>query len=275
MMIHKLHENWKMCIAGTEDYIPAAVPGSVYQDLLANGRMEDPYYRDNEMKALKIMEDDFEYVCVFDVGAGLLKCDAVLLHFDGIDTVADIWLNGTRIASVENMHRTWEFPVKEILRETGNELKVTLHSPTKYIREADAREHIPGSGDAMDGFPYLRKAHCMFGWDWGPRLPDAGIWRDVKLIGFNEARIDSVYVTQVHADGRVTLKLDVDVERLGEEHLRRFGRDDGRLSGLSCQVTLTDPEGRKRVFGHEEAMAGIVIENPGLWWPNGYGKQPL
>lgn len=153
MMIHKLHENWKMCIAGTEDYIPATVPGSVYHDLLANGRMEDPYYRDNEMKALKVMEDDFEYVSVFDVEAGLLKCDAVLLHFDGIDTVADIFFNGTRIASVENMHRTWEFPVKEILRETGNELKVVLHSPTKYIREAYAREHIPGSGDA---FPILR-----------------------------------------------------------------------------------------------------------------------
>ena len=275
MMIHKLHENWKMCIAGTEDYIPATVPGSVYHDLMANGRMEDPYYRDNEMKALKIMEDDFEYVSVFDVEAGLLKCDAVLLHFDGIDTVADIFFNGTRIASVENMHRTWEFPVKEILRETGNELKVVLHSPTKYIREAYAREYIPGSGDAMDGFPYLRKAHCMFGWDWGPRLPDAGIWRDVKLIGFNEARIDSVYVTQVHADGRVTLKLDVDVERLGEEHLRRFGRDGDRLSGLSCRVILTDPEGQKKICSHEEAMAGIVIENPRLWWPNGYGSQPL
>lgn len=275
MMIHKLHENWKMCIAGTEDYIPATVPGSVYHDLLANGRMEDPYYRDNEMKALKIMEDDFEYMCVFDVEAGLLKCDAVLLHFGGIDTVADIFFNGTRIASVENMHRTWEFPVKEILRETGNELKVVLHSPTKYIREAYAREHIPGSGDAMDGFPYLRKAHCMFGWDWGPRLPDAGIWRDVKLIGFNEARIDSVYVTQVHADSRVTLKLDVDVERLGEEHLRRFGRDDDRLSGLSCRVILTGPEGQKKIYSHEEAMAGIVVENPGLWWPNGYGNQPL
>ena len=162
MIIQKLHENWKMCIAGTGDYLPASVPGSVYNDLLANGRMEDPYYRDNETKALGVMEDDFEYVSRFDVEGGLLECDQVLLHFDGIDTLGDIWINGTWIGDVNNMHRTWEFPVKGILHETGNELKVVLHSPTKFIREEYEKDPIPGSGDAMRGFPYLRKAHCDF-----------------------------------------------------------------------------------------------------------------
>lgn len=275
MVIQKIHENWKMCTAGTGEYLPASVPGSVYNDLLANGRMEDPYYRDNETKALALMEKDYEYVAIFDAEEGISDCGQVLLRFEGIDTLGDIWLNGGWIGNVNNMHRTWEFPVKGLLRETGNELKVTLHSPTKFIREEYEREPIPGSGDAMRGFPYLRKAHCMFGWDWGPRLPDAGIWRDVKLVGFDEARIDSVYITQVHEENKVTLRLDVDVERLGEERLRRFGRDDARLSGLSCRVTVTDPEGRRRVYGHREVMDGIVIEEPRLWWPNGYGSQPL
>lgn len=275
MIVRKLHDNWKMCVAGSGEYIPARVPGSVYNDLLENGRMEDPYYRDNEGKALKIMENDFEYVTVFDAEPEILDSDQVLLHFDGIDTIGDIFLNGQKLAHVENMHRTWEFPVKGSLRRTGNELKVILYSPTEYIRKADEEEWLPGSTDAMKGFPYLRKAHCMFGWDWGPRLPDAGIWRDVKLLAFNTARIDSVYITQVHEDGGVTLKLDVDVERLGEEHLRRFGRDDARLSGLSCRVILTDPDGRKKTYGHREAMEGIRVEAPRLWWPNGYGKQPL
>ena len=275
MIIRKLHESWKMRIAGTEEFIPAEVPGSVYNDLLAAGRMEDPYYRDNEEKALKVMDDDFEYVSVFDVERNILDCEAVMLRFDGIDTVADICLNGKWIAYVENMHRTWEFPVKEILREKGNELKVVLHSPTKFIQKEYEKEPIPGSGDAMRGFPYLRKAHCMFGWDWGPRLPDAGIWRDVKLVGFDEARIDSVYITQTHEENKVTLKLDVDVERLGEERLRRFGRDDGRLSGLCCRVKVTAPQGEEKVYSHEEMMAGIRLENPRLWWPNGYGEQPL
>lgn len=275
MVIRKLHENWKMCTAGTNDYIPAVVPGSVYNDLLLNGRMEDPYYRDNELRALRIMDDDFEYITEFDVPGEILARKEVLLHFDGIDTVADLYLNGEWIAYVENMHRTWEFPVKGLLREDGNELKVVLHSPTKFIQKANEKEAILGSTDAMAGFPHLRKAHCMFGWDWGPRLPDAGIWRDVCLIGFDDARIDSVYITQKHEGGSVTLKLDVDVDRISEEFIRRFGEDDERLSGLSIRVTVTDPDGKESIYDHAAAMEGIVIEKPQLWWPNGYGSQPL
>lgn len=275
MIIAKLHDNWSMCKAGTGDYIPAKVPGSVYNDLILNGRMEDPYYRDNELKALKIMDDDFEYVTSFDAPAGILSCQEVILHFDGLDTVADIFLNGQWLAYVENMHRTWEFPVKELLKETGNELKIVFHSPTKYIKEANEKDPILGTTDAMAGFNYIRKAHCMFGWDWGPRLPDAGIWRDVKLIGFDDARLDSVYITQKHSEGKVELTFDVDVDRISQEFLRRFGEDDDRLKNLCLRVTVTDPDGKERVYDHEAVMAGITIENPKLWWPNGYGSQPL
>ena len=275
MITAQLHQNWRMRQVGQEDFLPAAVPGSVYNDLLANGKMEDPYYRDNELKALRIMEHDFEYVTAFDVPEGILDCEEVLLHFDGIDTVADIYLNGQWLAYVENMHRTWEFPVKDSLREEGNELRVVLHSPLAFLKAANEKDPIIIPTDGVDGFPHLRKAHCMFGWDWGPRLPDAGIWRDVKLIGFDDARIDSVYITQIHADGRVTLALDVDVDRISEEFLRRFGEDDERLEGLSVRVTVTDPAGESHTYSHEETMEGIVIEDPQLWWPNGYGAQPL
>ena len=126
MIVRKLHDNWKMRMAGSGEYLPARVPGSVYNDLLENGRMEDPYYRDNELKALKIMENDFEYATVFDAEREELERECVLLHFDGIDTIGDIFLNGQKLAHAENMHRTWEFPVKGILRERGNELKVIL-----------------------------------------------------------------------------------------------------------------------------------------------------
>lgn len=110
MLIQKLNENWQMCINNTEEFLPAAVPGSVYQDLLDNGRMEDPYYRDNELKALKIMDNDFTYVTYFDAPEEIREREEVLLHFDGIDTIADISLNGTLLGSVRNMHRIWEFP---------------------------------------------------------------------------------------------------------------------------------------------------------------------
>lgn len=273
MQIQKLNENWQMCINGTGEFLPAAVPGSVYQDLLDNGRMEDPYYRDNELKALKIMDNDFTYVTRFDVPEAIRGRESVLLHFDGIDTIGDVFLNGTLLGSVKNMHRTWEFPVKELLLAAGNELKVVLHSPTRFIREAYEERPVEGSSDAMKGFPYLRKAHCMFGWDWGPRLPDAGIWRDVDLIGFDTARLDGVYLSQEHGDGRVSLKARIDVDVLKENHSCRFGREEKELQGLTWRMKVADPEGNVVFEGlcPEEA----VIENPRLWWPNGYGSQPL
>ncbi len=268
---------WQMCVDGTEEYVPATVPGSVYQDLLDNGKMEDPYYRDNELKSLKVMDDDFTYVTEFEASAELCSRENVVLHFDGIDTVADIWLNKSHVAYVNNMHRTWEFPVKELIKSGANELKVTLHSPTKYVEEAYQKRPIEGSSDAMRGFPYLRKAHCMFGWDWGPRLPDAGIWRAVRLIAFDEVRLDGVYITQKHESGLVTLQMRVDVEKAGYERTLAFGTDDGKLSGYSYRVTVTDPDG-KTVTGSyacDGSAQEIRIENPKLWWPNGYGDQPL
>ncbi len=214
MVTVNLCENWRMRRVGTEEFLPGSVPGSVYYDLLRNGRMEDPFYRDNELKALALMEEDYEYRTVFDEAEELFACEEVFLHFDGIDTVADVYLNDAWLGHTENMHRTWEFPVGSLLRKEGNELRVVLHSPAKFIRQANEKSPIIGSSDAMAGFPHLRKAHCMFGWDWGPRLPDAGIWREVKLLGVTDARIDGVYITQVHEKDRVSLRFQVDVDRL-------------------------------------------------------------
>lgn len=271
----KLHDNWQMCQSGTHDFMPAKIPGSVYNDLLLNHKMEDPYYRDNELKALKIMEHDFEYTTTFDIPEEILSSEKILLHFDGLDTIADIYLNNIWIAYVENMHRTWEFSIKELAKASDNVLKVVFHSPLKYIKEANEKDPILGSTDAMEGFPYLRKAHCMFGWDWGPRLPDAGIWRDVELIGFSDARIDNIYITQKHEPNKVTLEFAAEIERISQELLRCFGKDDDKLAGLSMQVSICDPDGQTTIYDHEHVLQGISIEYPMLWWPNGYGEQPL
>ena len=105
------------------------------------------------------------------------------------------------------MHRTWEFDVKGLLRPGENDIAVQFASPTKFIKEAYAASRADGSSDAMVGFPHIRKAHCMFGWDWGPRLPDAGIWRDMALIAVDTARIRDVLVLQHHENGAVRLEI--------------------------------------------------------------------
>ena len=180
--------------------VPATVPGSVYNDLLSAGKIPDPFYRDNEEEALKLMDHDFRYSRSFQVPPELLREERVLLRAEGLDTLATVRINGELVGEARNMHRIWEFDVKDVLREGENRIEILFASPTKFIKQAYAADPADGTTDAMVGFPLIRKAHCMFGWDWGPRLPDAGIWRDISLVGFHTARIRDVRVEQLHED---------------------------------------------------------------------------
>ena len=271
MIRQSISENWKMRRVGDEAFQEAAVPGTVYTDLLRNGNMEDPFFKDNELKALKLMDEDYEYVTQFACGEDIRSSRKVLLRFDGVDTIADIYLNDAKIGSPDNMHRTWEYEVKELLKPEENELRVVFHSPTRYIEEAFKVSQTHGSEDAMDGFVNIRKAHCMFGWDWGAHLPDAGLFRPVTLLGMDEARIDSVYITQKHTDGQVELTFDVEAN--SGAGTPEFAVCGGNESGLHYSVKVTDPEGT--VLTAENSPVTMTITEPMLWWPNGYGRQDL
>ncbi len=256
-----LNGAWTLNIPGSGfPEAKASVPGSVYHDLLTAGLIPDPFDRDNEDEVLKIMEYDFIYSRSFSVSPELLKSDRVLLRCHGLDTLAEVSINGEPAGSADNMHRTWEYDVKALLCAGENTIRIAFSSPTRYIHEAYEQNPLEGSSDAMRGFPYLRKAHCMFGWDWGPHLPDAGIWRDIELIGADTARLRDVYVAQRHEAGRVTLNIISHVERI----------TDG---AIKAAVTVTAPDGKE--FTAEGENCSLTIDDPQLWWPAGYGKQPL
>jgi beta-mannosidase len=258
------------------EYLPARVPGSVYTDLLLNKKMEDPFWRDNEDHALALMENDFEYVSCFTVSAELLGSSRVVLRCEGVDTLADLYLNGEFLGRAENMHRTWEYDVKDRLRVQGqeNSLRVVFHSPTRFIREAYRKSRTDGSPECMDGFPLIRKAHCMFGWDWGPRLPDAGIWRDIRLLGIDTARLENVLIRQKHRQDRVELRIVPGIEGIkagGETGFLTDGEIRG--AGLNYEVTVTTPRGEKAFY--PASPASVPVDNPLLWWPRGLGEQNL
>ena len=256
-----LNGPWTLDIPGSAfTAVPAEVPGSVYHDLLAAGRIPDPFYRDNETEALKLMEYDFHYSRAFQADGELLDCGAVLLRCEGLDTLAAVYINGAEAGRADNMHRVWEFDVKDLLREGENNIAVHFASPTKFIRESYAADPADGTADAMEGFPSLRKAHCMFGWDWGPRLPDAGIWRDISLIGVDTARIRDVLVKQFHEDGRAALEIDTHIIRLTD-------------APAEVRVSVTAPDGTVLTGAGETCQ--IEVPDPWLWWPAGYGGQPL
>jgi len=265
MKLVTLHNNWKMHRSDEQEWIDAVVPGSVYGDLLREGKMEDPFWKDNEDEALKLMEYDYEYSTSFSCEKSLLESDEVILRFEGLDTIADITLNGEKLGHVENMHRTWEYSVKELLKAEDNVLSVYFYSPTKYIAEAFEKAPTLGTEDAMNGFVHIRKAHCMFGWDWGAHLPDAGIWRLVTLMGVDTARLISAEVLQYHEEGKVNLEIKPEIA---------FAANLPVQEKLDVKVTITDPTG-KEIICQKGCEEYITVENPMLWWPNGYGKQSL
>ena len=255
-----LNGQWRMCVAGEDAWIQARVPGSVYQDLLAAGRMEDPFYRDNEDKALALMDNDFLYEREFTVSGPLLSCSRVVLRMEGLDTLADVFVNGAKVLYADNMHRTWEADVKSLLHAGENSIRVHFYSPTRYIREKfEESPEYTGTEDCMRGFVHLRKAHCMFGWDWGPRLPDCGIWRSISLLGITGGRFLTVHIRQRHENGAVALAVRHELETAGD-------------GALHVQAEAVAPGGKIYPMDGE---GNIHIADPMLWWPNGYGAQPL
>ncbi len=208
MTVLHLRDNWTLTVLGENVYnIPNApietkVPSTVYGTLLERGLMPDPYYRDNELAATRLMENDFAYETTFTLDSEDREADRLFLCFDGIDTLADVYLDGELLGTAYNMNRVWEYDITARVKDDEADrvyhLKVVLHSPTRYISQENEKCPVGGSTDAMPGFSHLRKAACMFGWDWGPRLPDAGLFREVTVQRVKTARIAQVYITQQH-----------------------------------------------------------------------------
>ncbi|MBS1410632.1 MAG: glycoside hydrolase family 2 protein [Christensenellaceae bacterium] len=250
---------WRMREADSETWHSAHVPGSVYADLMADGTMPDPFWRENELDAFERMKKDYVYQRAFTVTEAQLAHAHVELVCEGLDTLAHVSLNGREIAFADNMHITWVWDVKEQLHAGENTLEIRFDSPILYC--AKKAEEAPGweSSDATPGFRHLRKAHCMFGWDWGPRLPDAGIWRPIFLRTWDTVRLENALMLQAHHDGVVDVTIRPEIA--GE-------------SAWSAEITA--PDGEVLTLPETTATEQVItIEHPQLWWPNGLGKQPL
>jgi len=260
---------WSFRQAGTPDWLPATVPGGVHTDLLALGRIPDPFASDNELRVQWVAEADWEYRRVITVDETLLAESRVFLVGEGLDTVADVVLNGTPVGHAENMYCEHRWQVRELLRAGENVLEIRFASPVREAAERDAARHLPRVNDTViPGGAHLRKAASHFGWDWAPRLPAIGIWRDIRFEGFGTARLDDVHLRQLHERGRVTLSAAVRAEAWGD-------------APLEVHLALTAPDGGRTVttarLDPGSAACGLEAEigDPELWYPNGYGAQPL
>ncbi|THV28598.1 glycoside hydrolase family 2 protein [Glycomyces paridis] len=260
-----LHDGWTL--SGTPgapvavDGVPATVPGNVHTDLLAAGLITDPYLDDAERALAWIGRTDWTYRTAFDAPES--TWDGIDLAFDGLDTVATVTLNGTVLGETANMHRRYRFDLRGALRtDAPNHLEVAFTAPYAYA-EAQ-RDRL---GDRPNAYPepgnFIRKAACNFGWDWGPNLAGAGIWRDVRLETWRTARIDEV-VPRAALDGATgVVDLAVRLQKAADTDV-----------GLRCRIgdheaTATVPAGT--------TTADVRVEVPDArrWQPRDRGDQPL
>ncbi|MFF8632851.1 glycoside hydrolase family 2 protein [Streptomyces pilosus] len=240
---------------GTGDAFPASVPGCVHTDLLAAGLIPDPFLGRNETEVAWVGRRDWTYETELRAGPGAYE--QTDLVFDGLDTVAEILLDGRPLGRVRNMHRSYRFDV------TGLSGRLAVRFAPAHA-EAEAVRGRLGErpGAYAEPYQYLRKMACSFGWDWGPTLVTAGIWRPVRLERWSTARIARVRPLVTVEDGAGRVELAVEVERSRVEAPLAV---EATVGGVSARAELDGTAGTVR----------LRVPDARLWWPRGYGDQPL
>ena len=234
--------------------LSCSVPCDMYSVLFAHGKIPDPYYGTNEALLTDLSRHDCTFYSDFSLTKGELARGRIELSFYGLDTICDIYFNGTLLDSVKNCHRLYEYDIKALARE-NNEIRLEFKSPINYYEPLEKAHHLYTNCDSIPGAAHLRKALYMSGWDWAPTLPNMGIFRDVCVCAYDGDKIDDVYISQAHKNGEVLLSISANTKHgLGGEIAVAV---DGQT------VNLIDGKGE------------ITIKNPRLWWPNGYGEQNL
>jgi len=253
-------EHWMFKNKKDNQWLPATVPGTVHTDLMANHKIPDPYLDENEKKVQWIEKEDWDYQTRFQISENDLKNQNIELVFKGLDTYAEIILNGNALLSADNMFREWKIPVKKYLKKGENTLQIRFRSAIKTGEELAKKIpfELPETPRSL-----VRKAQYQFGWDWGPRLVTAGIWKDVNLNFWNNAQIQSVQVEQ-----------------------KTLNNDKGELS-FNLEIENTIP-GKYQIQINENTSKQIELKKglnkisipytevkPQWWQPNGWGEAKL
>jgi beta-mannosidase len=246
-------------------WMPANVPGTVHTDLLTNRKIPDPFYRMNEKEVQWVDSVQWVYKRDFNMPASLLEEDALYLIADGLDTYARITCNGRLLGETSNMFVEHRFDIRKHIHAGRNTLEICFDSPThcsKSLEKKHGRLRVALEPHRV----YIRKAQYSFSWDWGPNLTTSGIWRDISIQSFSEGKLHhpSVKVVSVNKRGAF-IQISVDIERKTRKPLTLSMGVDGMGKECGRQVRVTS----------RYATIRVRVPNPRLWWPNGYGAQPM
>ncbi len=255
-----LSSSWQFLEPKSKKWLKAVVPGCIHTDLLRHKLIAEPFWGSNEGDLQWIEERDWHYRCTFNADSDILHEKVVELVAEGLDTVAQVRLNGRLIGTSENMFLAHRIDISNVLRPGKNHLEIFFGSPMKPIRArlAANKDHYQEWIDPVGGCSLLRKQQCSFGWDWGPRFATCGIWLPIRLEAWSVNRIESVRIVQKHFKNKVEILFDPTLAKRGDVGLQITGT-----------VTLNG-----KVVAEVKANRA-TIKNPALWWPNGLGAHPL
>ena len=266
-----LHDGWEFQKFNTDSWHSATVPGCVHLDLIANDLIPDPFFGLNESLLQWISNESWAYRLVFQPSLKVLSKKNIEIFFHGLDTYADVYLNGTIVICANNMFHPWSAEIKDIINAGDNELLVQFRSPLKEVVEKmkSMDYTLPADNDqAGKTSPHTRKAPYHYGWDWGPCLVTSGIWKEVKLIGWDDWHVTHFQISnknvskdnaelevelEVTAEIQETLKITLSELITGNDHKQAFKMKSG-VNNFSFNISLTNPQ---------------------LWWPHGHGDQIL
>ncbi len=256
-----LDENWQFKKVSDTVWHSATVPGNVFSDLLHHQLIEDPFICNNEEKVQWVSETDWEYKTTFSLNEDLLEKKNFELNFEGLDTYASVYLNDSLILKANNAFRKWEVDVKPLLK-LENELRLVFESTSKY--EAQAKEKL--SYELPEGERiFTRKAQFQYGWDWGPKLNTSGVWRPIKLVGWNDVYLkkENTYIVQKQLNDSLA-DLNISLEDYPSTEYSYEVYVNGNLN-----------QSYERLPSDMTGLVSFQIKNPKFWWPHNIGEPYL
>ncbi|MBR6373062.1 MAG: glycoside hydrolase family 2 protein [Victivallales bacterium] len=250
--------------------IPAQIPGENCSALIEAGLAADPYIAQQEDDIQWVRDYDWTWTRLFEVDAAFLKQKRIWLNVDSLDTVGEIKINGHSVVNSRNMFCRIRQDVKDFLREGRNEIEVVITAVEKYTSEIAAKQRLDiGNKKSywrkMPNNNFARKIQCQGGWDWGPCIPVSGIYGEIYLDGSNGIRIEHIYTEQAHTKGECTLYVTAEIEADFE------GTQDVAFAFDGVEKIVP----AKLHAGLNFVKSTFTVKNPRLWYPVGYGEQPL
>ncbi|MBQ6084660.1 MAG: glycoside hydrolase family 2 protein [Bacteroidales bacterium] len=260
--LQPLNNGWNLKTDTLSIDLQVDIPSVVQADLYKNGIIPHPYTENIEPELLWIPQRVWDYSLTFDVDKNIWQKDNIDLIFNGLDTYADVWLNGVKILHSDNMFVRYEKEVKNLLKKNGNELKVRFY-PFDVQRDSlieTYRMRFP------EKYAVMRKAAYQNGWDWAPRYLNIGIWKDVELHGWSGFKIENVSILTENLDGNdAEMSANIRIFSNEKHNLKFVVSNEGNQL---CEKTVA-------VEGRCHVKIPFELKNANLWWPNGIWEHTM